>query len=251
MNVFLSYAKEDEQAVHAIRSALSTAGIGYWTPEKDIHPGDSIVSRIEEGIESADRVLIVLSPQSSKSEWVNREIALALAQSFEAHGKRIIPVLLDKKTEIPFFLKDMQYVDLTNPATRCEQLRLLVEAIKEPGSEEGLIQQRLYRRKALALEEKVFMEVQVEDLEKRTKLHVQLVSGVASTLLVLLATMVVGVMAVTLIPSKYVSAVRGDVLVLFVAVAIGTMASTLTAILLPAIRNRLLRRAGLHQTNEG
>src|SRR5437016_274442 len=118
MDVFLSYARDDQSAVREIAQRLEQAGIKSWIPEKEIKPGDSFPFKIAEAIQSAASVLVFLSPKSSKSEWVNREIALALSETYKGDRKRIIPVLLDKNAEVPFFLKHRQYIDLSDPGAR-------------------------------------------------------------------------------------------------------------------------------------
>ncbi|NEP58888.1 MAG: TIR domain-containing protein, partial [Symploca sp. SIO2G7] len=66
---------------------------------------------INRGIEQADNLVYLLSPESINSTYCQQELDLALSLN-----KRIIPVLV-QKTEpntIPKVLRELQYIDLTN-----------------------------------------------------------------------------------------------------------------------------------------
>jgi len=76
-------------------------------------PGDSLISKVAEGIMSSGAMLILLSRSSVESEWVEKELTLAMRDSLARKGIRILPVLIEDCT-FPrsfHFLGDTLYAD--------------------------------------------------------------------------------------------------------------------------------------------
>lgn len=72
-SVFLSHSSVDKPFVRNLATALAEGGqIKVWLDEGEIAPGDNIVTKIAEGLES-DLVLFVMSPDSIASNWVREE----------------------------------------------------------------------------------------------------------------------------------------------------------------------------------
>jgi len=57
--------------------------IGVWYDKWEIKVGDSLIEKIQEGLDIHDYLAIILSPESVSSEWVKRELnsAVRLAAS--------------------------------------------------------------------------------------------------------------------------------------------------------------------------
>lgn len=109
--VFLSYADEDRGTMEKIRNSLRRESITVWTNLTDIQTGEEFGEAINQGIEQADNLVYLLSPESVKSTYCQQELELALSLN-----KRIIPVLV-RQTEpdaIPQVLRDLHYIDLTD-----------------------------------------------------------------------------------------------------------------------------------------
>ena len=78
-------------------------------------PGDSLYKCLNVGLTTSAYVCAVLSPDSIDSEWVTREVAAS--QSLEIEDKKVhLAPLLYRRCEIPTFLKDRIYVDITHPS---------------------------------------------------------------------------------------------------------------------------------------
>ena len=73
--------------------------------------GDSIVDRINEGLEGATYVVVCYSSSGITSPWMSREWMSALARQLTGNGVKILPVLLTGG-EPPAFLADLKYADL-------------------------------------------------------------------------------------------------------------------------------------------
>ena len=87
-DVFVSYARMDEQFVSALCDELRERGKDIWIDSKDIPPTADWRAQIESGIESADVFVFVVSPASLDSDICAYEIAHAAALR-----KRIVPVV--------------------------------------------------------------------------------------------------------------------------------------------------------------
>ncbi|MEO1693513.1 MAG: toll/interleukin-1 receptor domain-containing protein, partial [Cyanobacteria bacterium J06631_6] len=109
--VMLSYADEDKATMEKIRNSLRREGITVWTNTTDIQTGKDFVDSFKRGIEKADNLVYLLSPNSIKSSYCQQELDLAVK-----YNKRIIPLLVHKTDEIelPYSLRNLQYIDLTD-----------------------------------------------------------------------------------------------------------------------------------------
>lgn len=77
--------------------------------EKDLAGGDVIVEDIRRGINACDEALILISPNSVKSEWVPFEIG-----GLRQLEKRVTPIFNNVKAQQMEPLKDIKGVDLNN-----------------------------------------------------------------------------------------------------------------------------------------
>jgi WD40 repeat protein len=109
--VFVSYAHEDRGTMEKIRNSLRRQSLTVWTNKTDIQIGETWEEAIRRGIEQADNVVYLLSPDSIDSYEARTELEIAVSLN-----KRIIPVLVrELSTEkMPEGLRELQYIDLTD-----------------------------------------------------------------------------------------------------------------------------------------
>ncbi|HAX85896.1 MAG TPA: type IV secretion protein Rhs [Cyanobacteria bacterium UBA11370] len=109
--VFVSYADEDRETMEKICNSLRRESITVWTNRSDIQMGEAFEEAIRRGIEQADNVVYLRSPDSVKSEYCQQELDYALSLN-----KRIIPVLVRETPleEELAALRSLQYIDLTD-----------------------------------------------------------------------------------------------------------------------------------------
>jgi hypothetical protein len=105
--VFISYAREDEAIARQVSHALSEGGVETWIDVQRIGWGDSFLEGMNQGIAQAAYVILLVSPASNASRWVEREWMAALA----AGGTVLIPAVVGD-AEVPPILRDLVYVDL-------------------------------------------------------------------------------------------------------------------------------------------
>jgi hypothetical protein len=90
---------------------LGNAGHQVWFDEWNISLGDSIVERINEGLEGTTYVVVCYSSSGVTSPWMSREWMSALARQLNGHGVKVLPVLLTGG-DPPAILADLKYADL-------------------------------------------------------------------------------------------------------------------------------------------
>jgi hypothetical protein len=110
-NIFISHRKGDDREAEQLAVELRSAGHQVWFDVWNISLGDSIIGRMNEGLEIADYVVVCYSSSGIASPWMGREWMSALARQLGGHGVKILPVLLTGGGP-PAILADIVYVDL-------------------------------------------------------------------------------------------------------------------------------------------
>ncbi|UCF92121.1 MAG: toll/interleukin-1 receptor domain-containing protein [Desulfobacterales bacterium] len=108
---FISYSSPDRDFAQRLVRDLKERAISVWFDEAELEPGDSIIGKIEAGIDRMDYLIVILSPASVASRWVQEEVRMALHKGLAGRKFNVIPVL-KTDCEIPLFLRDRKYVDL-------------------------------------------------------------------------------------------------------------------------------------------
>jgi len=94
--VFVSYSRRNKIFAERIARDLGDAGMEVWIDFRQIHGGEQWQDEIFRGIERSQIVVVCLSPDAVKSEWVQREVLTARQQE-----KFIIPVMaVDARREL-------------------------------------------------------------------------------------------------------------------------------------------------------
>jgi hypothetical protein len=91
---FISYSSRDQQFAKKLYDDLQGNGVSCWFAPHDIQGGKKIHEQIDEAIRLHDKLLLILSEDSMKSEWVKTELAKARKREVN-DGKRVLfPVRL-------------------------------------------------------------------------------------------------------------------------------------------------------------
>lgn len=106
-HVFISYSKLDITFARKLRGTLQSAGIPVWMDETALVPSERWWRQIEANIKSCSAFIIIMSPNSQSSDWVEREILLA-----EKLKKPIFPILLAGESWSR--LANIQFADFAN-----------------------------------------------------------------------------------------------------------------------------------------
>ena len=106
-SAFLCHSSKDKDFVRALAGRLAASGVSVWIDEAELDIGDSLLEIIAEGIKESDFVVAVISKNSVMSNWVRKELLLAMTREVRGRRVRVLPVVIDEcKPDMPFFLTD-------------------------------------------------------------------------------------------------------------------------------------------------
>ena len=115
MRVFLSYSPADKRFAKQLAAELSQRGCEVWDPRAELFPGDNWAEQIGQALKQSRAMVVLLSPDSVKSDSVRREIAYALGNA--NYAGRLFPVLLRPTEDVPWILRRLQLIHAKdNPA---------------------------------------------------------------------------------------------------------------------------------------
>jgi len=135
---FISYSSQDELFARRLHNDLQQEGVRCWFAPEDMDIGDKIRHRIEESIRLYDKLLLVLSEHSIKSNWVAYEVERALNKEPQGIPNVLYPVRIDPTIltcEKPWakIIKETRHIGnfehWTNPQQYEENFKLLLRAL--------------------------------------------------------------------------------------------------------------------------
>ena len=88
-HLFISYARKDKTLVERLVADLHRAQHTTWYDQRSIQAGDDWQLALERSVSDVDLLLVALTPDAIRSEWVGRELAIA----HQKH-KPILPVVV-------------------------------------------------------------------------------------------------------------------------------------------------------------
>ena len=130
MRIFISYANADEPQARILAQALEAVGHSVWW-DHTLAAGSVFSEEIRREIEKAERVLVLWTRQSVRSNWVIDEANLAKSQG------KLTPLRLDD-CELPFGFGSLHTIDVRG----ADDLRSIGERL-----EKGLVRKPRKRRR--------------------------------------------------------------------------------------------------------
>lgn len=110
--IFISYAHSDSEAARRIADELRKVELQVWLDASSLQPGQNWVAEINLALEDAGYLLVLLSPVSLASQWVQSEWTSMLTRLLGGkNGGIVIPLRLED-VRVPALLQPLQYVDL-------------------------------------------------------------------------------------------------------------------------------------------
>lgn len=114
ITAFISYSRQDGDFADLMSMQLNKHGIQTWLDMGNILVGDNWKLQIKDAIDHSDCLILILSPDSLKSEFVIFEWAYAMGRD-----KEVFPVLLQDINDLMHpILEDLQYKDFTDRLLR-------------------------------------------------------------------------------------------------------------------------------------
>ena len=115
LSCFISYSGKDQGFAERLHADLRNKGVRCWFAPEDLKIGAEIRVGIDESIRLHDKLLLVLSETSVKSQWVQQEVETALAKEREQGRTVLFPIRLDEAvmqigTGWPAYLKNTRNI---------------------------------------------------------------------------------------------------------------------------------------------
>jgi hypothetical protein len=92
---FISYSAKDQDVAERLHADLQNKGVRCWFAPHDLPIGAKILDGIDEAIRLRDKVLLILSEHSIKSDWVEDEVTTAFEEERKREQPMLFPIRLD------------------------------------------------------------------------------------------------------------------------------------------------------------
>jgi uncharacterized protein YjbI with pentapeptide repeats len=93
---FISYSTKDDDFAKRIHADLQNSGVRCWFAPHDLRIGDKIRDEIDAAIRLRDKLLLILSEYSIKSDWVENEVEQALEEERKRGQTVLFPLYIDE-----------------------------------------------------------------------------------------------------------------------------------------------------------
>lgn len=121
--IFISHSTKDKEFTHFLDQQLQGTGFNTWVDVASIPEGSTWVREIEKGVESCDALIVILSKNARESEWVEREILMALKLN------KPLFIALIEDVPLPIYLINRQYTDFRKRSKQAAQR--LIKTLQE------------------------------------------------------------------------------------------------------------------------
>jgi uncharacterized protein YjbI with pentapeptide repeats len=91
---FISFSSKDQEFADRIYADLQNKSVRCWFAPEDMKGGKKIHRQLDEAIRYHDKLLLVLSENSLKSDWVANEIKWARKREKESGKQKLFPISL-------------------------------------------------------------------------------------------------------------------------------------------------------------
>lgn len=123
--LYISYSNKDKELVHKLVEDIKDKGLEVWYDENLVEPGNEYQSKLTEGLQNADAVLVLITPNSISSSYVMNEMGLARGKE-----KLILPVIYGD-VSIPEFIRDIKVIFWKDNYS--EVIQRIVKAVLDSG----------------------------------------------------------------------------------------------------------------------
>jgi hypothetical protein len=110
--VFISHDHDDADFAELLKLKLEREGINSWLDSERLKIGQDWREEIDHSIEKSIAVIVIMTPEARKSEYVTYEWAFAWGKKI-----KIFPIML-KQTQLHPRLESLQYLNFTNNPAR-------------------------------------------------------------------------------------------------------------------------------------
>ena len=131
--VFLSHSIADREVARSIGKEIEDAGFEVLSVE-GASRGENIHLQLGKALETADAMVVLLSPAAVQSPTLGYELSYALGS--QRFAGRVVPVIIEDTDDIPWILRRFQLLRGGKNAERTGKavVERLTEAAKATGS---------------------------------------------------------------------------------------------------------------------
>jgi len=122
-SIFISYSRKDIRFARRLTNDLKAADHSVWMDVSTLRGGQDWPERIDQAVRECDTLILVVSPDSMKSDWVSKETMYAMNLK-----KYIVPVMC-RQAELSVHLADIHHIDFRDRYD--EALQQLQKALLE------------------------------------------------------------------------------------------------------------------------
>ena len=125
-DVFISHTQADREFVEELTHDLRKSGLTVSSASEQVAVGQIWPNVVEKAIRDSRNFLVVVSEKSHDSDWVLAETAFALAQG----EKQVIPIVASKTAVVPFMLRSIRGLDLSDKSSYADSIDKLVSTLQ-------------------------------------------------------------------------------------------------------------------------
>lgn len=149
--IFISYSRKDTQIADSLARDLTSVGVDVWMDREDIEVGERWSTAIQNALETAQAMVLVLSPDSMSSSNVEDEFTY-----FLDNNKPIVPIMV-RQTRLHFQLHRLQWIDFTGDKPEQAYERLL-RALAQVGVEFRTLEKAGEQSRLVSLIDTIYAE---------------------------------------------------------------------------------------------
>lgn len=126
MQIFISYSRSTPYFAESLKQLFEDNSYQTWLDVDDIQGGAIWEGTLLKAIEKSFVIVVVVTKQALKSEWIAKEISVA-----KAHNRNIIPLIMERLEDIDSALKcleisEYQMIDFVSQRKSVSEEQLLI-----------------------------------------------------------------------------------------------------------------------------
>lgn len=110
MPIFISYSHKDKEFVDKLAIQLVRHNVNVWLDRWELSVGDSLIEKVQDAVDGASALLVILSKSSTSSEWCKKELSAGLLRELEEKRVVVMPVMLEE-CDVPVFARGKMFAD--------------------------------------------------------------------------------------------------------------------------------------------
>lgn len=126
MKIFMSHSIHDKNLAEDLARRLADGGFEVWRAAEQVLPGENFALKIGRALEESDAMIVLVSPDSMRSEQVRGEISYALASP--RYAGRVVPIVIRQTDEMPWILR--RFETLRAGRSRAELSKRVVNRLR-------------------------------------------------------------------------------------------------------------------------